>query len=78
MAILALLNHGLVPFTKQFRPSSFLGSEAAHGVIAVFSVRLGTAFKWSPWSEAGGLMGKTRWAGDLKRWFFSQVEENVS
>lgn len=25
--------------------------EAAHGVIAVFSVRLGTAFKWSPWSE---------------------------
>ena len=26
-------------------------SEALHGVIAVFSVRVGTAYKWSPWSE---------------------------
>ncbi|CAK9048911.1 unnamed protein product [Durusdinium trenchii] len=25
--------------------------EALHGVICVFSVRVGTAFKWSPWSE---------------------------
>eukprot|EP00434_Breviolum_minutum_P030974 symbB.v1.2.027393.t2/scaffold2682.1/size73113/3 len=25
--------------------------EALHGVIAVFSVRVGTAYKWSPWSE---------------------------
>eukprot|EP00746_Dinoflagellata_sp_MGD_P003425 gnl/MRDRNA2_/MRDRNA2_106664_c0_seq1.p1 gnl/MRDRNA2_/MRDRNA2_106664_c0~~gnl/MRDRNA2_/MRDRNA2_106664_c0_seq1.p1 ORF type:complete len:2501 (-),score=441.00 gnl/MRDRNA2_/MRDRNA2_106664_c0_seq1:75-7259(-) len=39
------------PFDPKSETWSYLCSDCPHGVVARFAVRVGTAYRWSPWSE---------------------------
>jgi hypothetical protein len=39
------------PFDTKSETWSYLCTDCPHGVVARFAVRVGTAYRWSPWSE---------------------------